>query len=50
MILLFSRFDTKNILVENILLFVSHKYIELVECLKNCLDSGNVEHCTLTHI
>lgn len=38
----FFRFDTQNIVKENILLFISNKYVECVNCIKDFIKSGNV--------
>lgn len=36
------RFDTQYILMENILLFISNKYIEFVNCIDDFMKSGNI--------
>lgn len=39
--LFFFRFSTQYILMENILLFVSNKYIDSIESIKDLMKSGN---------
>jgi len=42
----FFRFDSQHIVMENILLFISNKYIECVNSLKEFIKSGNVYNLT----
>lgn len=36
------RFDTQHIVMENIVLFISNKYVECVNSIKHFIKSGNV--------
>lgn len=38
----FFRFDTQHIVMENIVLFISNKYVECVNSIKDFIKSGNV--------
>lgn len=40
--IVFFRFDSQHIVMENILLFISNKYIECVNSIKEFIKSGNV--------
>jgi len=44
MVLYIFRFDSQHIVMENILLFISNKYIECVNSIKEFIKSGNVFH------